>query len=117
MQANFDVLGQGYSVECADGDAKRLADLARTLELKLSGFSGDGDAMRRLVLMALSLLDEAQATGAALARARGEIERLTDMVVEAKLEAEQGAASQEPQAAGEDRGRVSALRRVAQGVA
>lgn len=115
MQANFDVLGQGYSVECADGDAKRLADLARTLELKLSGFSGDGDAMRRLVLMALSLLDEAQATGAALARARGEIERLTDMLVEAKLEAQQGTAN--PEAQTEERGRVGVLRRVAQGAA
>ena len=45
--------------------------------------------MSPLVLRATSrsVCAEAQATGAALARARCEIERLSDMVVEARLEA------------------------------
>jgi hypothetical protein len=65
--------------------------------------SGEPDAMRRLVLTALALMDETQASAAALARARAEIERLTDMVVEARLEAA-GAAPDTG-----TRGRVAAL--------
>ena len=117
MQASFTVLGQAFSVECAERDAKRVADLARALDARLDGFCGDGEAMRRLVLTALSLLDEAQATSAALARARGEIERLTDMVVEAKLEAQMAPVNIEAEVAVDERGRVGALRRVAHGAA
>lgn len=104
MQAVLKILNEQFAIECAECDGRRLEDLARALDARLAGFSGDEDGMRRLVLTALSLLDEAQATSAALVRARGEIERLTDMVVEAKLEA-QGVSP-----ADEQRGRVGALR-------
>jgi cell division protein ZapA (FtsZ GTPase activity inhibitor) len=104
------ILGADYAIDCADCDRRRLEDLAQALEARLQGFSGEASAMRRLVLVALGLIDETQATGAALARARCEIERLTDMLVEAKLEAE--AAS--PPDEGLTRGRIGALR-VAQG--
>ncbi|MFO1017978.1 MAG: cell division protein ZapA [Hyphomonadaceae bacterium] len=103
MQAKLDTLNRAFTIECAACDERRLEDLARALDQRLAGFSGDTDAMRRLVLVSLSLLDEAQATSAALARARTEIERLTDMVVEAKLEATAAADIG-------DRGRVQALR-------
>ncbi|OQW58138.1 MAG: hypothetical protein A4S17_12060 [Proteobacteria bacterium HN_bin10] len=110
MQVTVKILGADYAIDCADCDVRRLEDLARALETRLQGFSGDASAMRRLVLTALGLMDEVQATSAALVRARCEIERLTDMLVEAKLEA---AASPEPPDT-PDRGRVGALR-VAQG--
>jgi flagellar biosynthesis regulator FlaF len=80
------------------------------LEARAAGVKGDADANRRLVLTALALMDEAQASSAALVRARGEIERLTDMLIEARLED-----CAEPDNA--DRGRVGALRRVAEGAA
>lgn len=102
------VLGRDYALDCEAVEQKRLEDLAKALNARLEGFSGEPDAMRRLVFTALALMDEAQASGAALARARSEIERLTDMVVEARLEAA---------GAGTDtsaRGRVAALN-VAQG--
>lgn len=103
MQAKLDTLHRAFTIDCAACDERRLEDLARALDQRLAGFSGDTDAMRRLVLVALSLLDEAQATSAALVRARTEIERLTDMVVEAKLEA-----ASAPDTS--DRGRIQALR-------
>ena len=112
MQSTVKILGEDYAIECAECDTRRLEDLAKLLEQRLQGFSGDVSAMRRLVLTALGLIDEAQATSAALARARIEIERLTDMVVEAQLEAQQAA----PVLDSEDRGRVRSLR-VAQGTA
>jgi cell division protein ZapA (FtsZ GTPase activity inhibitor) len=110
MQATLNVLGQTIVLECAPCDEKRLQDLAAALETRLGGFCGDADGLRRLVLTSLALMDEAQATSAALARARQEIDRLTDMVVEAKL-ANAGEASLE-----DERGRVGALR-VAHGAA
>ncbi|MBX3429907.1 MAG: cell division protein ZapA [Hyphomonadaceae bacterium] len=110
MQSTVKILGEDYAIDCAECDTRRLEDLAKVLEARLQGFSGDAGAMRRLVLVALGLIDEAQATSAALARARMEIERLTDMLVEAQLQAEP---PPEPTDAPE-RGRVSALR-VAQG--
>ena len=109
MHTTIKILGADYTIECADCDERRLEDLARALESRLQGFSGDTDAMRRLVLTALGLMDEVQAQSAALVRARSEIERLTDMLVEAKIEA----ATPEPPDT-PDRGRVGALR-VAQG--
>jgi len=104
MQTVVKILDQDFAIACAEHEQRRLEDLARALEARLAGFSGDPDGLRRLVLTALSLLDEAQAAGAALARARSEIERLTDMVVEAKLEAAA------PKADTGERGRVGALR-------
>jgi cell division protein ZapA (FtsZ GTPase activity inhibitor) len=109
MQATVKILGEDYAIECAECDTRRLEDLARALESRLQGFSGDASAMRRLVLTALGLMDEVQTTSAALIRARCEIERLTDMLVEAKLEAQTPEPPDTP-----DRGRVNALR-VAQG--
>jgi cell division protein ZapA (FtsZ GTPase activity inhibitor) len=104
MQSTVKILGEDYAIECAECDTRRLEDLAKALELRLQGFSGDTSAMRRLVLVALGLIDETQATSAALARARMEIERLTDMLVEAQLQVEP------PEPTTPDRGRVSALR-------
>jgi cell division protein ZapA (FtsZ GTPase activity inhibitor) len=105
------ILDQDISIDCAPHEERRLEDLARALDARLRSFPADADAARRLALAALALMDEAQATSAALARARCEIERLTDLVVEAKLEA----ASAAPADTGE-RGRVGALR-VAEGAA
>lgn len=109
MQAKITILGAEYAIECAECDTRRIEDLARALETRLQGFSGDASAMRRLVLTALGLMDEVQATSAALVRARCEIERLTDMLVEAKLESQTPEPPDTP-----DRGRVGAFR-VAQG--
>lgn len=104
MQSTVKILGEDYAIECAECDTRRLEDLAKALELRLQGFKGDASAMRRLVLVALGLIDETQATSAALARARMEIERLTDMLVDAQLQAEP------PEPPAPERGRVSALR-------
>ena len=104
------VLGQPVEIACQPHEKRRLEDLARALEARVAGVKGDAETMRRLVLTALALMDEAQASSAALVRARGEIERLTDMLIEARLE---GCA--EPDSA--DRGRVGSLRRVAEGAA
>ncbi len=106
MQSTVKILGEDYAIECAECDTRRLEDLAKVLETRLQGFSGDTSAMRRLVLTSLGLIDEAQATSAALARARMEIERLTDMLVEAQLQAEPPPEPSDTP----DRGRVGALR-------
>jgi len=111
MQAIVKILNRDFTIECAEGDCRRLEDLAAALDTRLAGFSGDEDAMRRLVLTALALIDQNQAASAALVRARNEIERLSDMVVEAQLEAAKAA-----QPITDERGRVEALR-VAQGAA
>ena len=100
------ILETDIRLDCAAHEQRRLEDLAAALNVRLAGFSGDADAVRRLAVTALALLDETQATNAALVRARGEIERLTDMIVEAR------AASADD----EERGRVASLR-VAQGAA
>lgn len=102
------ILDREFAVDCEARDARRLEDLAAILNSRMAG--SDGDAIRRLVMAALALADEAQTTAAALARARCEIDRLTDLVVEARLEAAGGAGTDE-------RGRVGALRRVAEGAA
>ena len=65
MQSTVKILGEDYAIECAECDTRRLEDLAKLLEQRLQGFSGDVSAMRRLVLTALGLIDEAQATSAA----------------------------------------------------
>lgn len=87
MQMSVTILGRAFPVECASADRRRIEDLAADLNARLKGCAGDAELDRRLVLAALALIDEAQATSAALMRARAEIERLTDMIVEAKLEA------------------------------
>lgn len=96
------ILDQEIPLNCAASEQRRLEDLAAALNARLEGFSGDADAMRRLAITALALLDETQAKAAALVRARGEIERLTDMVVEARR-------TSAPEAT-EERGRVISLR-------
>lgn len=103
MQTLLRILNEEIALECAPAEQRRLQDLAAALNARLAGFSGDADGMRRLAITALSLLDETQAAGAALARAHAEIERLNDSTVEALL-------------ASDDRGRLSALR-VKQGAA
>ena len=103
MQAVLKLLGQEFTLECAPHDQRRLEDLAAALSARLAGFGGDAEGLRRLALTALSLLDETQVAGAALARARGEIERLSDMLVDARLETEAVPLDAE-------RGRVGALR-------
>jgi cell division protein ZapA (FtsZ GTPase activity inhibitor) len=100
MEITLAILGQDITISCTPEEERRLRDLAAALEARLAG---EGDSLRRLALTALSLLDEAQAARAALARAHGEIERLTDMVVEARL-----STSAEP--TDSDRGRVNSLR-------
>jgi len=98
------VFGQDIALNCAASEQKRLEDLAAALNARLAGFAGDPDAMRALVLTSLALLDETQATAAALARARGELDRLTDMIVDARAE------PAKPEPADEQRGRTPALR-------
>ncbi len=97
MQTLLRILNEEIALECAPAEQRRLQDLAVALNARLAGFSGDADGMRRLAITALSLLDETQAAGAALARAHAEIERLKDFAAEAPL-------------ASDDRGRLSALR-------
>ncbi len=109
MQATLNILGHEITLECSEAESRRLEDLARALNERLATGT-EQDAAQRLAFTALALMDETQAVHAALARARCEIERLTDMVVEAQLDA--GGA---PDSA--DRGRVGSLRRVAEGAA
>ena len=71
------------AVDCAPHEQRRVGDLAALLESRLSVYAGEPDALRRLVMTALTLMDEAQVAGAALARARAEIDRLTDLIAEA----------------------------------
>ena len=103
MQVTLTILGRDYVIDCAETDQRRLEDLAHALNSRLARFNDDADAQERLVLTALSLMDEVQVIGAALVRSRCEIERLTDMLVEAKLEAPHAPVNDE-------RGRVGALR-------
>lgn len=85
MQTVLKVLDRQIVIDCTPEQHRRLQDLAAALDKRLAEASGD--PVRRLALAAIALMDEAQATSAALARARCEIERLSDMVVEARLEA------------------------------
>ena len=70
MHAKVSVLGHEVVLDCAACDARRLKDLAETLEARLASADGDGDFAQRLVLVALQLLDEAQGAGRGRARAR-----------------------------------------------
>lgn len=104
MTATVRVLGEDFRVECSAGDQRRLEDLAKALEARIAEMDGETTDVRRLILTALALMDEAQSTGAALVRARGEIERLNDMIAEANMDAAEGVSL--PQ----DLGQVKALR-------
>ncbi len=97
------VLDQDIKLNCGAHEQRRLEDLAAALNARLAGFEGDANAMRRLVITALALLDETQVKAAALHRARGEIERLTDLVGDARL------GPPAPEKA-DERGRVVSLR-------
>ena len=104
MTAIVTVLDEEFRVECSAGDQRRLEDLAKALEVRTSGLTGESSDIRKLILTALALMDEAQSTGAALVRARGEIEQLNDMIAEANLDAAEGVSI--PQ----DHGQIKALR-------
>ncbi|MGE0596711.1 MAG: cell division protein ZapA [Hyphomonadaceae bacterium] len=82
------IQGQTIQIDCAPHEQRRIADLAALLESRLAVFSGEPEAMRRLVLTALLLMDEAQAAGAALGRARAEIDRLNELVAEVQFESD-----------------------------
>ena len=41
MQSTVKILGEDYAIECAACDTRRLEDLAKVLEQRLQGFSGD----------------------------------------------------------------------------
>jgi hypothetical protein len=103
MQALLTILGREFVIECDEAERRRLEDLARALSARLEAFAADADAGQRLALTALSLMDEVQVIGAALVRSRCEVERLTDMLVEAQLEAPGPSVN-------DQRGRVGALR-------
>jgi cell division protein ZapA len=107
------ILNRQFTIDCTEAEERRIEDLARALDARLQNCS-EPDQLRRVVFTALALMDEVQTTHAALARSHCEIERLTDMVVEAKIEAET-AQTKTPDTP--DRGRVSSLRRVAEGAA
>lgn len=74
------------AIDCAPHEQRRVADLAALLESRLAAYAGEPDMLRRLVLTALALMDEAQASGAALARARAEIDRLNDLGCDGETE-------------------------------
>jgi hypothetical protein len=97
------ILDQDVELECASHERRRLEDLAALLNARLAAYPANQDCNRRLALAALSLLDETQARAAALMRARSEIDRLTDMLVEVRVSAATVSVDDE-------RGRVSALR-------
>ena len=96
------ILNQDVPLTCAAHEQRRLEDLAVLLNARLAAYEGDASAMRSLALTALALMDENQAKSAALARAMGEVERLSDIVVEARLAAPAAALDDE-------RGRVASL--------
>lgn len=107
------VLNRPFTIDCTAAEERRIEDLAKALDARLKACS-EPDQLRKVVFTALALMDEVQTTHAALARSHCEIERLTDMVVEAKIEAEAAQAAAPDTG---DRGRVSSLRRVAEGAA
>ena len=74
------IQGQEIRIDCAPHEQRRVADLAVLLESRLAVYAGEPEDARRLVITALALMDETQTAGAALARARAEIERLNDLL-------------------------------------
>ncbi len=91
MTVTVSILGEDFRLQCAAGEQRRIEDLAKALEARVAA-EGETSDLRKLILTALALMDEAQTTGAALVRARGEIERLNDMIAEASIDTAEGAA-------------------------
>ena len=89
MTVTVHILGEDFRLHCGAGEQRRIEDLAKALEARVTA-EGETSDLRKLILTALALMDEAQTTGAALVRARGEIERLNDMVAEANIDAAEG---------------------------
>lgn len=81
-ETTLTILGQPITLDATPEQARRLADLAKALEARLPGITGDADGLKRLILTSLALIDETQMARASLALAHEEIERLTDMIVE-----------------------------------
>ena len=86
MRLVLNILDEEIVLESAPEEERRLRDLAAALEARLKALGAEKATSHSLSIIALSLMDEVQAARAALARAHGEIERLNDMVVEARLE-------------------------------
>ncbi len=97
--------GRDIAIACAPHEQRRVADLAALLESRMAVYAGEPEALRRLVLTALALMDETQAAGAALARARAEIDRLNEQGADAHVEGDEGT------------GRVASLTRQTEGAA
>ena len=89
MTVTVRILGEDFRLQCSASERRRIEDLARALEARVTA-EGETSDLRKLILAALALMDEAQTTGAALVRARGEIERLNDMIAEANIDAAEG---------------------------
>jgi cell division protein ZapA len=82
--ASVQVLGHVLRLNCPPEEARRLADLAAALEARVAALVAcEPDSQRRLAIAALALMDDLQGAGAALMRARREVERLTDLLLEA----------------------------------
>lgn len=77
------LLHRELDISCAAEHERRVSDLAADLEARMLQTAG-ADEVTRLAVAALALIDEAQLAHAALERARLEIERLTDLLVEAR---------------------------------
>jgi cell division protein ZapA (FtsZ GTPase activity inhibitor) len=85
-QVTLSILGEPINVDCNPGDEQRMEDLAAALSRRLDEIAsfedGSSDTKRVLILAALGLMDEGQRTGAALQRARREIDRLNEAQLE-----------------------------------
>lgn len=81
----FRLLERELDIPCAATLEPRVSDLAAALEARIRQSAVAGDEVTRLALAALALVDETQVAHAALERARIEIERLTDLLVEARM--------------------------------
>jgi len=99
MTVTVHILGEDFRLHCSAGEQRRIEDLAKALEARVTA-EGETSDLRKLILTALALMDEAQTTGAALVRARGEIERLNDMVAEANIDAAEGVSLPQDQSRG-----------------
>ena len=78
------LLERELDIPCAATQERRVSDLAMALEARIRQAAVADDEVTRLALAALALVDETQVAHAALERARIEIERLTDLLVEAR---------------------------------
>jgi cell division protein ZapA (FtsZ GTPase activity inhibitor) len=91
-ETSVSVLGEVFCVDCTAAEARRLTDLAASLEARLASIAGaETSPQRRLILVALGLMDDVQGSGAALVRARREIDRLGDLLEQVREGAGAGA--------------------------